>query len=142
MAKGGNKRRLTARRCSRKRLSSSTFRGNQYTNKKVKETVGNVTDVDSSNENFSEHIAVPEIVINTHAVTAEISGDKNTLSASARKLHLCQGNASHIETPVVEEEATVNGGYYILLDTDILSEIVTSIGTCPKNCGGKVLQLI
>ena len=60
---------------------------------------------------------------------AETSGDKNTLSASAHKLHLCQENA-HIETPV--EEATVNGGYYILLDIDILSKIVTSIGTSQK----------
>ena len=66
MAKRGNKRRLTARRCSRKRLSSSTFRGNQYTNKKVKETAGNVTDVDSSNEySSSEHVALPETVTNT-----------------------------------------------------------------------------
>ena len=63
---------------------------------------------------------------------------KNTLSASARKLHLCQGNASHIETPVVEEEATVNGGYYILLDIDILSEIATSIGTWPKTVEEKL----
>ena len=55
MAKGGNKRRLTARRCSRKRLTSK-FRGNQYKKKKIQETVGNIseclTDVDNSNEIF------------------------------------------------------------------------------------------
>ena len=101
MAKGGNKRRLSARRCSRKRLTSSKFPGNQYKKKKIQETVGNISkclaDVDSSNENFSEPVAA----------VPETSNDINTSSTSARKLHLCQEN-THIETPV-EEEATVNG---------------------------------
>ena len=127
MAKGGNKRSTKLRKRGRK--TSHEFKGNQYT-KKRREEEENVCNIISNDSDVGGN----DYSSDTEAVPGPSTASE-TSSASARKLQL--------NAPVhVIPEGEIVGSHYILIDSDMLSEMIGSVGQCQapnSNCKGKVL---
>ena len=121
MAPSGNSRRTKSRkRGGRKVLSSQKFGGNRYTKQQQEDTDSNTTEQPQPSDNF-EGVANDGPTLNS--------------SATARKLNTSFSEARGENT----DDVDVVSSHYILIDSDIMGQIVSCIGTCPQeNCKGKI----